>query len=60
MESSFSGGSQDAWVTAQTSGYYYAHNPYDSTAPIKPLNVIFELRDSLQSGEYVLLDAVTL
>jgi hypothetical protein len=56
----FHGGAQNTWVTAQTWGYYLAHDPFDSTLPIKPMIVGLELRDSLQSGEYLLLDNVHL
>ena len=60
MGSTFYGGPQDEWVTAQTSGYYYARDPYDPSSPAKPLKVILELRDPLFAGEYLLLDNVWL
>jgi hypothetical protein len=58
--SSFYGGARDAWVTAQTWGYYYAHDPYDSSSSIKPIVVSLELQDSLQTGEYLIIDNVQL
>jgi hypothetical protein len=56
----FHGGPRDEWVLAQTSGYYIAHDPFSSTAPVKPITVVLELRDPLKSGEYLLLDDVQL
>jgi len=56
----FHGGAQDSWVSAQTWGYYIAQDPFDSSLPIKPITVALELRDSLQAGEYLLLDNVQL
>ena len=56
----FHGGPQDSWVVAQTSGYYIAHDPFDATAPVKPITVSLELRDPLGPGEYLLLDDVQL
>jgi len=56
----FHGGPQDAWVVSQTSGYYAAHDPFDPTAPAKPITVWLELRDPLGQGEYLLLDNVRL
>jgi hypothetical protein len=56
----FHGGAQDSWVSAQTWGYYIAHDPFDSSLPIKPITVALELRDSLAEGEYLLLDNVQL
>lgn len=58
--STWSGGAQDQWVTAQTSGTYLARDPYDPASPVKPLRVVFELRDPLQTGEYLLIDQVQL
>jgi hypothetical protein len=60
MSSTFYGGAGDTWVIAQTSGYYYAHDPFNASSSVKPMKVILELRDSLQSGEYLLLDNVYL
>lgn len=60
MNSAFYGAAHDEWVLAQTSGYYYSKDPYDPAAPAKPLKVSVELRDSLQAGEYLAVDAVTL
>ena len=60
MVASFHGGAQNEWVTAQSWGYYYAKDPYDPAAPAKPLVIVLELRDSLQAGEYLLLDAASL
>lgn len=56
----FHGGAQNTWVTSQTWGYYIAHDAFDSSLPIKPMIVGLELRDSLQAGEYLLLDDVHL
>lgn len=56
----FRGGAQNAWVSSQTWGYYIAHDPFDSSLPIKPITVSLDLRDSLQPGEYLLLDNVHL
>jgi hypothetical protein len=56
----FHQGPQNSWATAQTWGYYIAHDPFDSSLPVKPITVSLELRDSLQSGEYLLLDHVQL
>jgi len=56
----FHGGEQDTWVTAQTSGFYYAHDPFNSGSAAKPIVVGLELRDSLGPGEYLLLDNVQL
>jgi hypothetical protein len=56
----FHGGPQDEWVLAQASGYYIAHDPFDATAPAKPITVSLELRDPLGPGEYLLLDDVQL
>jgi hypothetical protein len=60
MSSAFHGGSRDAWVMSQTSGYYFARDPFNSGSTIKPIKVILELRDSLQAGEFLLLDNVVL
>ena len=60
MGSTFHGGPQDEWVVAQTSGYYYAKDPFDASSPTKPLEVILQLRDPLFEGEYLLLDNVWL
>jgi|GEM_PF-874872 len=58
MGGTFHGGAQDAWVTAQTWGYYIQRDPLRPTGAIKPLVVNIELRDPLQSGEYLLVDDV--
>lgn len=60
MSSAFYEGSPDSWGIAQTSGYYHARDPFNASLPVKPLKVILELRDSLESGEYLLLDQVLL
>lgn len=60
MVASFHGGARNAWVTAESSGYYYSTDPYDLLAPAKPLTVVLELRDPLLAGEYLLLDSVGL
>ena len=60
MGSTFYGGAQDEWAIAQTSAYYYAHDPYDLSSPARPLKVTLELRDSLLAGEYLILDDVWL
>ncbi len=56
----FYGGKPDAWAIAQTSGYYCAQDPLDTSSAVKPIRVVLELRDSLQAGEYLLLDNVYL
>lgn len=60
MSMSFHGGSRDRWVTAHASGYYSAADPNDPSLPAKPIRVYLQLRDSLEAGEYLLLDAVEL
>lgn len=60
MSSAFYRGLNDSWGIAQTSGYYYAHDPFNSGSAVKPIKVILELRDSLQAGEFLLLDNVDL
>lgn len=60
MSSTFYRGTKDAWVLAKTSGYYRARDPFDASLPVKPIKVTLELRDSLQSGEFLLLDNVLL
>lgn len=60
MSSTFYGGAGDAWVISQTSGFYRAQDPFNSGSAVKPIKVILELRDSLQAGEYLLLDNVML
>lgn len=57
---SFCSGVRDRWVRAHTSGYYSATDPSNPALPSKPVRVLLQLRDSLQSGEYLLLDAVEL
>lgn len=53
-------GPQNSWESAQTWGYYFARDPLDASLPVKPITVALELRDSLQTGEYLLLDKVQL
>lgn len=60
MGSFFHAGAQDQWVAAHATGYYCARDPYNPTGPARPLKIGLELRDSLQGGEYLLLDAVRL
>jgi hypothetical protein len=60
MGYTFHGGSRDEWVNAQTSGNYAAYDPFDSSLPVKPIKVYLELREPLQSGEYLLFDNVQL
>jgi len=57
---SFHGAGQDAWVQANTWGYYYKKDPFEPTSTDKALTVYIELRDPLQSGEYLLIDDVNL
>lgn len=56
----FHGGGKDRWVSAHASGYYSATDPNNPALPTKPIRVYLQLRDSLQAGEYLLLDAVEL
>jgi len=56
----FHGAGQDKWVSSLTWGNYYAHDPFDSGSTVKPIKVYLQLRDSLQSGEYLLIDNVRL
>lgn len=57
---SFHGGPRDAWVTAQTWGYYLGQDPFDAASVVKPIVASLELRDPLQAGEFLLLDHVRL
>lgn len=58
--STFHQGPQDSWTQAQTWGYYINHDPFDASAPAKPLTVSLELRDSLQPGEFLAIDDIHL